>query len=226
MPTRWVIKLGGSLHDSDHLPRWLEALADAGAVLVPGGGPFAEAVRSAQARWGFVDTAAHGMAILAMRQYGLMLHDLCPKFLAFSDISRLAAQMDAGRAAIWLPDPDAIPTREVPASWAVTSDSLAAWLARKIGADHLLLVKSVEIPAESVGAGQAAAAGWIDAAFPAFLAGGGFAAWLSQREDHANLRQGLRDPKAVFTPIEPDTGPVSSESNTYVDQSPLFREPA
>ena len=226
MPTRWVVKLGGSLHDSDHLPRWLDALADSGAVLVPGGGPFADAVRSAQARWGFGDSAAHRMAILAMRQYGLMLQDLNPEFAACGDIEGLTALMATGRTTIWLPDPDTLPTREVPATWEVTSDSLAAWLARKIGADHLLLVKSAVLPEGEFSAGHAVAQGWIDSAFPTFLAQGGFEASLCGRNDHSRLREGLREPHAAFTRIVPGTGPVFSESNSHDDQSPLFREPA
>lgn len=226
MPTPWVIKLGGSLHASEHLPRWLHALADSGAVLVPGGGPFADAVRAAQARWDFGDRAAHAMAILAMRQYGLMLGDLYPGFAVSCDIAGLAAALAVGRAAIWLPDPDTLPEPEVPASWAITSDSLAAWLARKLGAAHLLLVKSAGIPAGEFGVQEAAARGWIDAAFPGFLAGGGFGAWLSRPDQHARLGAGLREPQAVFTHIVPDIGPVTRENTSYVDHSPLFRQPA
>jgi len=226
VPTPWVIKLGGSLHASEHLPRWLHALADSGAVLVPGGGPFADAVRTAQTHWGFSDHAAHAMAILAMRQYGLMLGDLSPGFAVSSDIAGLAAALAVGRSALWLPDPAAIPEAEVPASWAITSDSLAAWLARKLGVEHLLLVKSAGIPTGEFGVQAAAARGWIDAAFPAFLAGGGLGAWLARPDQHTRLGLGLREPRTVFTPIVPDIGPVTRENTSYVDHSPLFRQPA
>ena len=63
-----VIKLGGSHAFAPQLKDWIGAVAaQAGRiVLVPGGGPFADAVRDAQARMGFDDGAAHRMALLAM----------------------------------------------------------------------------------------------------------------------------------------------------------------
>ena len=73
-----VVKLGGSLAFSQHLRAWISALAacPGRAVIVPGGGPFADAVRSAQTRMGYDDHAAHHMALLAMEQYGRALISL------------------------------------------------------------------------------------------------------------------------------------------------------
>ena len=52
-----VIKIGGSCALSLDLRRWAETVAACGgqAVVVPGGGPFADAVRSTQPRMGFDD---------------------------------------------------------------------------------------------------------------------------------------------------------------------------
>ena len=53
-----VVKLGGSLAASSHLPRLLEQLARTpNLVIAPGGGPFADAVRRAQKERGFDDGA-------------------------------------------------------------------------------------------------------------------------------------------------------------------------
>ena len=70
-----VVKLGGSLAFSDALRPWLDALSQCArhVVVVPGGGPFADAVRAAQPRMGFDDRAAHHMALSAMEQYGRAL---------------------------------------------------------------------------------------------------------------------------------------------------------
>src|SRR5262245_51683374 len=67
-----VIKLGGSFAFSADLADWIAAIAGCAGrvVIVPGGGPFADAVRAAQAQMGFDDCAAHRMALLAMEQYG------------------------------------------------------------------------------------------------------------------------------------------------------------
>jgi dihydroneopterin aldolase len=56
-----IVKLGGSFAFSAHLRDWVAAIAGCagGAVIVPGGGPFADTVRVAQAEMGFDDCAAH-----------------------------------------------------------------------------------------------------------------------------------------------------------------------
>ncbi len=57
---------------------WIAALAGSSLplVVVPGGGPFADAgPRRRTARLGFSDAAAHAMAILAMEQFGQVILD-------------------------------------------------------------------------------------------------------------------------------------------------------
>lgn len=137
----WIVKLGGSLAASPHLPLWLEALSQTAAVIVPGGGPFADAVREAQARWHFDEATAHHMAILGMRQYGRMLTGLCPKLLAATTLEELMA--NPGQAKVWLPLPELLDDAGIPATWDISSDSLAAWLAGQTQAANLLLVKSI-----------------------------------------------------------------------------------
>jgi aspartokinase-like uncharacterized kinase len=201
VPTTWVVKLGGSFADSERLPLWLEALAESGAVIVPGGGPFAGQVRAAQSRWRFGDEAAHAMAILAMAQYGRMLSGMCPKLLAASDFEGLNGIVETGGTAVWLPDVSRLPEAEIPASWDVTSDSLAAWLAGRIGARRLLLVKSAEIPEGRAPVEQCAAEGWVDSAFPRFAAGAGCEVWLCGPGHPHRLCEGLSHPESSFTRV-------------------------
>ncbi|MGD9508809.1 MAG: hypothetical protein AB7X49_09705, partial [Geminicoccaceae bacterium] len=128
----WVVKLGGSLHDARALrPRLAELATMPGPprIVVPGGGPFADAVREVQPRLGFDDLAAHRMAILAMQQYGLALQSLEPRLT----LAQTEAELGTAHAAIWLPWAMAGLTAEIEPSWAVTSDSLAAWLATRLG---------------------------------------------------------------------------------------------
>lgn len=168
-----VIKLGGSLHDAPELRAWLEAVASlpgAPRIVVPGGGPFADAVRDAQARLGFADLAAHRMAILAMQQYGLLLQALEPR-LGLAETDADIAAIPPGTGIVWLPwrmiglDPDIEP------SWDVTSDSLAMWLARRLEPSRLLLVKSARLPPGPADPVALAAAGILDRAFPRLAAG-------------------------------------------------------
>ena len=199
----WVVKLGGSLAASIHLTSWLEALSQTNVIIVPGGGSFADAVRKAQQCWHFDDRTAHDMAILAMEQYGRMLVGLCPKLLATLNLEDLSQPM--GGAKVWLPRPEVLDEAGVPATWDITSDSLAAWLAGKMSAKHLLLVKSlIELDnmadtAREVCFTLAADSGWVDPAFNRYAITQDFQSWLCGPLAHASLPQAFSKPLNTFT---------------------------
>ncbi len=158
-----VVKLGGSFATSPLLRRWLEAIAGApGVVLVAGGGPFADAVRAAQPVMGFDDGAAHRMALLAMNQFALALAALAPRLLPADDVPAIEAALAGGRVPVWCPWPMLRGEPGIAESWDVTSDSLALWLAARLAAARLVLVK------HRVAA--LAAPGLVDAAFARFRA--------------------------------------------------------
>lgn len=161
-----VIKLGGSLLTTQTLPSCLEVVEHIrGKVLiVPGGGVFADQVRSAQKQWTFDDHAAHRMAILAMQQMALLFHSLKPNFDLMRRVSEFAS---ISKVAIWSPDPDELDAAGVTPSWDITSDSLAAWLAGQVRADRLLLVKSCPVQ-EAASIFDMQAQGIVDACFSHF----------------------------------------------------------
>jgi len=142
-----VIKLGGSLlKDSNSLLDCLNRIEQAGndkIVIVPGGGMFADQVRLAQKQWQFDEIIAHQMAILAMQQMALLLKGIKPQF---SVIDNLEAINNIDSVIIWSPDIQGLNESGVKASWDVTSDSLAAWLANQLSIDELILIKSAQIP--------------------------------------------------------------------------------
>ena len=143
-----VVKIGGSLWRSPLLARWIAALrAFPGPLtIVPGGGPFADAVRAAQPPMGFSDHAAHKMAVLAMEQYGLALVDKFDGLESAATPEEAGAVHASGNIAVWRPSAMA-PRLNVAASWDVTSDSLSAIYAHESGAARLLLIKSVDVDA-------------------------------------------------------------------------------
>jgi 5-(aminomethyl)-3-furanmethanol phosphate kinase len=134
-----VVKVGGGIGD-DALPGVCAALGGRRSLLVvPGGGRFADAVREADRRFGLSDETAHRMAILGMEQFGHLLGDLIPGAELCTDLERIATD----RTSVLLPAGLALD--ELPASWDVTSDSIAAWVARRTGAERLVLVKAMAV---------------------------------------------------------------------------------
>ena len=169
-----VVKLGGSYAFSSDLQGWLAAIAsNAGdIVLVPGGGPFADAVRSAQPRMGFDDDAAHHMALLGMDQYGRALAALNKRFTPAASIAGIRRALRAGNVPVWSPTEMVLKRNDIPRSWEVTSDGLAAWLARRIGARRLLLIKHVDPPPDPIRIEDLVARGVVDRSLASFLRDG------------------------------------------------------
>lgn len=140
-----VVKVGGGLarEAGDGALRALcAALSEAGArhplLVVPGGGGFADAVRDHDRRFGLRPRTAHAMAIVAMDQFGRLLGDLIAG-------AELCTEPTAGRAVrVLLPARLLADSDALPATWDVTSDSIAAWVARAAGAERLVLVKAVD----------------------------------------------------------------------------------
>jgi len=152
-----VVKVGGALLAHPiQLDGVLAALADAATarrlLIVPGGGPFADAVRDVDRRFALTDDAAHWMAVLAMDQYAhLLASRLNVAALAWNPTD-ITAALERRRLPVlapsrWLREADPLPH-----SWDVTSDSIAAWVAGAVGAARLVLVKPPGARAEAVDA--------------------------------------------------------------------------
>ncbi|MEJ0092633.1 MAG: hypothetical protein WDN46_04125 [Methylocella sp.] len=175
-----IVKLGGSLASSPQREAWLAALVSWGGplILVPGGGPFADAVRDSQDRLGFDDVAAHRMALLAMEQFAVALSSYSKAFVLAASRRDMDAAINAGKIPIWLPSLMALGAPDVPACWDVTSDSLAAWLAGIYPAPRLLLIKSCDLRGP-VSARDLVAHKIVDPLFPHFAAKSRAAVWIA-----------------------------------------------
>ena len=123
-----VFKFGGSLADT--AGNVLDALENAGipAVIVPGGGVFADMIRKDNPD----DDTAHWQAIEAMNRYGVFLSSFG---FPITEEVRLP---DEG-ISILLPKHVMKTEDPLPHSWDVTSDSIALWIAEKIHAPLVLL---------------------------------------------------------------------------------------
>jgi aspartokinase-like uncharacterized kinase len=190
----WVMKLGGSLYGSPELDHWLEAIAAHGAgkvVVVPGGGRFADAVRDSQHALGFDDLAAHNMAVLAMAQAAHWLHACCNALRPVDSADALADALGAGHVAVWQPLDLRRDAPDELTSWDVTSDSLAAWLAERLHAQRLLLVKW-DAPPPHADHAALAATGYVDAEFARFARRFGGPVTFLPRDAFTRLPEALR----------------------------------
>jgi aspartokinase-like uncharacterized kinase len=174
-----VVKVGGSFARFPRLAELAASLAEGAGkiVVVPGGGPFADCVRAEQKRVGFDDATAHRMALLAMAQFGFVLAGFSPVLVPACGPEEVRKALADGKVPVWLPLQLIEGHPDVPETWDMTSDSLAAWLAGRLGAGRLLFVKRVSTP-RSFKAADLVAEGILDPLVPAFLAGSGVEAWL------------------------------------------------
>jgi 5-(aminomethyl)-3-furanmethanol phosphate kinase len=188
-----IVKLGGSHATGPHLKAWLGAIAaQAGSIaIVPGGGPFADAVRTAQPSVGYDDRTAHVMALMAMAQFGLALESLNPALTLAASRSAILRALKGGKIPIWSPE-TMTRAAALPETWDLTSDSLAAWLAGALGAGRLLLIKHGYFATETVDAQGLAARGVVDPLFPRYLKESGARAWIAGPNDSTRFAEGLR----------------------------------
>ncbi|HTK53396.1 MAG TPA: hydantoinase/oxoprolinase family protein [Gemmatimonadaceae bacterium] len=141
-----IFKVGGSLLAypdllASTLAAIIETSTHARVAIVPGGGPFADAVRDADRRFHLDDDSAHWMAVLAMDQCAHLLAGMRTELTIATSEREVESSIASGRIPVvapyrWLRDADPLPH-----TWDVTSDSISAWIASTLGATQLVLVK-------------------------------------------------------------------------------------
>ena len=190
----WVVKIGGSLLGSPELERWLELFvkySDGRIIIVPGGSVFADAVREAQKLSKISDACAHKLAVLAMDQFGLLLANMNPLLATARTECEIDERTWQHRAIVWLPSHMVFADDNIPQSWDVTSDSLAAWLATKLNAKQLILVKSDKPSASQLSLKCMTQDGVVDEAFSDFTLNTNFGSWLLKKSDYTHFLQGV-----------------------------------
>jgi len=151
-PFRWelLLKVGGSLGQRASLRPLLQRIALLAGrrrlLVVPGGGLYADLVRDQMRRRGIDERTAHHMALLAMDQYGLFLSSLMRRSAAVDNLRTAELVAEAGRVPILLASSLVRGETTLERSFRLTSDSIAAYLAGRLRAAHLVLLKSVSRP--------------------------------------------------------------------------------
>ena len=141
-----VVKVGGGLLSKagafDLVTEALTAFSPRRRlVIVPGGGPFADAVRTMFRRIKIGDDAAHWMAVLGMDQYAHVLTSRLPGAVLVEQQAEVAAARQAGRLPVLAPYRWVRAADPLPHTWDITSDSIAAWIAGMLGARRIVLIK-------------------------------------------------------------------------------------
>ena len=208
-----VVKVGGGLGrgaGDEALRALCRALGELGErhplLVVPGGAWFADAVREADIRFALTATTSHHMAVLGMEQFGWLLSELIPGAVRCAE-----ARACAGRTTVLLPG--ALALDRLPASWQVTSDSIAAWVAGEAGAGRLVLVKEVdglyaEWPARGDPIARMTAAelaalrpAGVDEHLPTLLEAATFETWVISGRDPVRLAELLEQGTTVGTRV-------------------------
>jgi 5-(aminomethyl)-3-furanmethanol phosphate kinase len=190
----WVVKIGGSLLGSPELERWLAVAAkhsDGKIIIVPGGGVFADAVREAQILSKISDACAHRLAVLAMDQFGLLLANMNPLLATASSEMEIDERTWQHRGIVWLPSRMVLADNNIPKNWDMTSDSLAAWLAHKLGAQHLILVKSDKPTDKKLCLKTITDDGLVDEVFGDFALNKAFSPWIVKKSDFVHFEDGV-----------------------------------
>ncbi len=138
-----IIKLGGSLLDlpdlADRLRDWLRNQPDAINVLIVGGGPMVDAIREADRIHQLGDQAAHELALEVMTLTAKLIQAILPEAKLTNDYRPI----EYTETSLQILDVRQLLSEfPLPASWDVTSDSIAAHTASILNASELVLLKS------------------------------------------------------------------------------------
>jgi aspartokinase-like uncharacterized kinase len=168
-------------------------------IVLPGGSVFADLVRTEWARLRLSEECAHRMALLAMDQYGLALCHHCPGAEPVTDMRAARRVAAAGRVPILLASLLLRNDRHLERTFRVTSDSIAAYLAHRLGAARLVLLKSAAnsfgLVPHRAAAMELARRGLVDPVFPDWVPGLD-EVWIVSGSDRRAL-QGFRPRRAA-----------------------------
>jgi 5-(aminomethyl)-3-furanmethanol phosphate kinase len=188
-------------------------------LIVPGGGEFADRVREVYRRYNLDETTAHSMALLAMDQYGYLLSRLIDGSTLTADLNLARQTAESGRVAVLLPSALLTHADPLPHSWAVTSDTIAAWVAHQVDCRWLVLLKdvdgllshehegksSLELIAELTVEQLAKHAGGVDEYLHQFLSSTHIVTWVINGLRPERLSELLATAKTIGTRITPQS---------------------
>jgi aspartokinase-like uncharacterized kinase len=145
-----VFKIGGKiLENSNNIESTFSQLAQLfekeilqKIIIIPGGGSFANFVRSLDEVLHIGDDLAHWIAIYSMNYNGIMLNR---KYPDLENIEKLKTFQNAKQIfCIFLPYSFLREDDTLPHNWDVTSDSIALYVANKLKLSQCFLIKNID----------------------------------------------------------------------------------
>ncbi|RLI87810.1 MAG: uridylate kinase [Archaeoglobales archaeon] len=127
-----VVKIGGSV--ASRIEGILEELSG-DVLIIPGGWIFANAVRELDSERKLPSSAAHWMCIAGMEMYGYYISSLGVK---------TTEKLERVKGIKVLLPYCILKKSELPQSWDVTSDSIAVWVASKLGVKEVIKITDVD----------------------------------------------------------------------------------
>jgi aspartokinase-like uncharacterized kinase len=145
-----VVKVGGSLLDmpdfAERLSTHLRRYSNDRLLLLIGGGGAADWVRLMDQTHRLGDETSHDLALRSLDLTAHIVAALLPQSVVIEDVNACADIWFRGQIPILSPrlflQADDLLPDPLPHSWEVTSDSIAARVAVRLGAEELVLLKS------------------------------------------------------------------------------------
>ncbi|HML04886.1 MAG TPA: delta 1-pyrroline-5-carboxylate synthetase [Methanobacterium sp.] len=123
----WVVKLGGSLFPEDAV-EFCKSLVGKKALVICGGGEFANKIREYDGIMDFSDSASHKTAILCMDILGMLVADKVDGAEAVYSLEDAKKVLNEGKLPILLPSKLFEYLDPLEHSWKVTSDSISVYI--------------------------------------------------------------------------------------------------
>jgi len=108
----------------------------------------------------------------------------------------------SGGVPVWSPAQMIRGEKDIPWCWDVSSDSLAAWLAGRLGAKRVVLVKHADVATGPLRAEDLVAGGILDPAFPRFLRASGAEASIAGPAGHSKAAVAIRNGELVGARVD------------------------
>ncbi len=138
----WVVKLGGSLFPEDAI-KFCKSLIGKRAIVICGGGVFANKIRKYDKENSFSETASHKTAILCMDIIGMLVADKVDGAEAVYSLEDAKKLLNEGKIPVFLPSKLFEYLDPLEHSWNVTSDSISVYIASLIKS-KILIVTNVD----------------------------------------------------------------------------------